>query len=178
MKHLFGWALVGVLASTGLGTAVRANAAGSLPVVFLSALAEVKAKASIPVLLPTELPLPFRDAKHAIVDKAKADEYAIILYYELDIGNAGFAATFAASENPGYSPSELGNVRKVKLASGVTGFFRPVSCGGSCAPANLWYKQGAALYVIQLRLPPTLGDKNQQEIITAVANSAILGGPR
>jgi hypothetical protein len=98
------------------------------------------------------------------VDKATADEYAVSLYYELDVGNAGFAASFQAINNLHYSPRELGNVREVKLAGGITGFFRPVSCGGSCAPANLWWEQGAVLYQIQLKLPSTVREKNQEGI--------------
>jgi hypothetical protein len=152
--------------------------AGSLPDILVSALAEVEANTRVPVLLPTELPKPFGHAKHAIVEKVSAGEYAVSLYYELDAGEAGFAASFEATNNPLYSPRELGNVRELKLANGITGFFRPVSCGGSCAPANLWWKQGAVLYQLQLKLPSTLREKNQQAVITAVANSAILAGPR
>lgn len=112
------------------------------------------------------------------MDKATANEYMVSLYYDLGIGDAGFAALFEATSNPQYSPRELENVREVKLAGGITGFFRPVNCGGSCAPANLWWEQGALLYQIQLKLPSTLREKNQQGIITAVGNSAILAGPR
>jgi len=178
MKNVFALALLGVSASTALCTAIRANVAEPLPDIFVSVLAGVKAKTRVPVLLPTELPRPFSDAKHASVDQATADQYAVSLSYELDAGNAGFAASFQATNNPDYSPRELGNVQQVKLAGGITGFFRPVSCGGSCAPANLWWKKGAVLYQIQLKLSSTLREKKQLKIITAVANSAILAGPR
>src|SRR5271169_3163 len=141
----------------------------SLPDIFASVLAGVKEGTSIPVLLPTELPKPFSDAKHAVVGKVSADGYAVALYYELDAGDAGFAASFAATKNAGYSPRELQNVQEVKLAGGVVGFFRSVSCGGSCFPANLWWEQGAALYQIQLKLPSTLREKKQLRIITAIA---------
>lgn len=176
MKKVFALALLGVIASTVLCPAVRASDR-SLPDVFVSVLDGVKAKTRVPVLLPTELPKPFNDAKHASVEAA-ADGYTVSLYYELDVGDSGFAASFEATNNARFSPRELGNVREVKLASGITGFFRPMSCGGSCAPANLWWEQGAVLYQIQLKLPSTLREKNQQGIITAVANSAILAGPR
>jgi hypothetical protein len=150
----------------------------SLPDVFVSVLADVKAGTTIPVLLPTELPRPFSDAKQAIVEKVSADKYAVALYYELGVGDAGFGAFFAATNNARYSPRELGNVREVKLADGIVGFFRPVSCGGSCAPANLWWEQGTVLYQIQLELPSSLREKKQLRIITEVADSAILAGPR
>ena len=103
---------------------------------------------------------------------------AVSLYYELDVGDAGFAASFDGTNKPNYSPRELGNVREVQLASGITGFFRPVSCGGSCAPANLWWEQRAVLYQIQLKLRSALAENKQRGIITAVADSAILAGPR
>lgn len=177
MKNAFVLALLGVLSSTVL-CAVRAAVDRSLPDVFVSLVPELKAKTRVPVLLPSKLPKPFNDAKHASVDEATADEYAIDLYYELNAGNAGFAALFGATKNPDYSPQELVNVREVKLAGGITGFFRPVSCGGSCAPANLWWRQGTVIYQIQLKLASSLREKNQQAIITAVASSAILAGPR
>jgi hypothetical protein len=149
-----------------------------LPSVFVSVLAEVKARTNISLLLPSELPKPLSNAKHATVDEVKADQYGVLLYYELGVGDAGFAASFLAKKNAPYSPRELANVQKVKLAGGIVGFFRPVSCGGSCAPANLWWEQGGVLYQIQLELPSTIRDKNQQSIITKIANSAIVAGPR
>jgi len=149
-----------------------------LPDIFVSALAEINAKTNLPVLLPTELPGPFADAKHATVMKAAPDEYAVSLAYDLDIGDAGFAAFFSGKNNPTYSPRELPKIDKVKLSRGVVGFFWPVRCGGSCAPANLWWEQAGTLYQVQLKLPSTLSEKKQQGIITAVANSAIQAGPR
>lgn len=178
MKSVCALAILGVFASILLCTAVLATVACSLPDSLFSVLAEVKAKTRVPVLLPTELPTPFRDAKHALLDKATADQYAIIFYYGLDAGDAGFAASFQASKNPAYSPRRQGNIRQVKLATGITGFFRPVNCGGSCAQASLWWEQGAVLYQIQLKLSSALPEKKQQAIITAIANSAILAGPR
>ena len=178
MKNVFALAVLGVFGSTVLCTAVRANVAKSLPDIFVSVLAEVKAKTRVPILLPTELPIPFRDAKNAIVYKATADEYTVSLYYESDLSGADFAADFAAQNNPDHSPQELPNVRAVKLAGGIVGFFRPVSCGGSCAPANLWWEQGRTLYQIQLQLPPSLSEQKQRRIVARVADSAILAGPR
>ncbi|HEX7362170.1 MAG TPA: hypothetical protein VF283_16900 [Bryobacteraceae bacterium] len=67
-----------------------------LPMAFAPVLREVKAKSRIPILLPRELPGPIGRAKFAHIDKAEATEYAISLYFELGIGDAGFAAFFAA----------------------------------------------------------------------------------
>jgi hypothetical protein len=81
----------------------------------------------------------------------------------------------AESSFPG---RELPNTSKVQLTRGITGFFVPVSCGGSCAPAKLRWEQGTTLYQIQLKLASTLSDKRQQKIIMKVANSAIVAGRR
>jgi hypothetical protein len=159
-------------------SAGRPGVGSPLPDVFVSVLAEVKAKTSIPVLLPTELPQAVGDPEHATVEKVAPDEYAVALWYELGVGNSGYAGSFSGKNNPPYSPRELGNIREVKLKRGIVGFFRPVSCGGSCAPANLWWEQRGSLYQIQLRLGSTLDEKKQQKIIAAVANSAIQAGPR
>jgi hypothetical protein len=150
----------------------------SLLSIFISILPEVKAKTRVPVLLPGKLPKPLEEARYAVVEKATTDKYAISLYYELGIGDAGFAALFAAEDSANYNPREFPNVREVKLAGGIGGFFRPVSCGAACAPANLWWKQGTSLYQIQLELLSTLPQDYQERIITEVADSAILAGPR
>jgi hypothetical protein len=96
----------------------------------------------------------------------------------LGIGDAGFAAFFWAQGNPNYEPQELGGTRKVKLSHGLHGYFSAVSCGGSCAPANIWWKDGRVLYQIQLKFPSTLREGDQQKAITVAADSAILAGPR
>jgi hypothetical protein len=150
----------------------------SLPDALASALTEVKARSSVVVLLPSRVSWHLVGAKYAVVEKAAKNEYAISLYYKLGIGDAGFAALFAAEVHPGYAPGELGNFRKVKLSKGLVGYFRPVSCGGSCAPANLWWEEDLNLYHIQLVLPPSLREADQQNDLVAIANSSILAGPR
>jgi hypothetical protein len=147
--------------------------AKSLPEPFASVLPEIKAKSRIPVLLPSELSQPIRGAKHEVAERASDNEYAITLYYELGIGDAGFAASFGAQADPDYDPQDLGNIRKVELSHGLLGYFRPVRCGGSCAPANMWWKDGRVLYQIQLGFPSTLREGDQQKAIIATADSAM-----
>lgn len=155
----------------------QANPHPALPEAFKSVLPEVKAKSHVPIMLPSKLPEFIGTAKHAVIQKAEANEYAISLYYELGVGDSGFAAYFAGEAHPGFSPGELPNVSEVKLAHDFRGFYRPISCGGSCAPANLWWANGEIVYSIQLRLP-TLDDDDEKKTMTEVANSAILAGPR
>lgn len=155
-----------------------AVATQSLPKGLASILQELKAKTRVPILLPGELPAPIGKAEHTVVEKASANEYAISLYYELGIGDAGFAASFDGDDKPEYSPRDLPNVDDILLAGGRHGSFRPVSCGGSCAPANLWWQDHGVLYQIQLVLPYGLSEESQKKAIVAVVDSAILAGPR
>lgn len=149
--------------------------ASAVPAVFTAVLSEIKAVSQIPILLPSEVP---GGANHVRLDKATSDEYAISLYYEVGAGNAGFAASFSGEGKPNYSPTELSNVRKVELARNARGYFRAVSCGGSCAPANIWWEAGGVLYQIQLKLSSSTDDQSQETAMVAVADSAIQAGPR
>jgi len=122
-----------------------------LPSVFASAVPQIKAKSHVPLFLPSELPKAIGDVQYAVVDKAATNEYSASLLYDPDAGDAGFAAMFAGNTAPSYSPRNLPNTHVVKLARGLHGYFRPISCGGSCAPVNLWWQDGSVLYSIQLK---------------------------
>jgi len=93
-------------------------------------------------------------------------------------GDGPEKGSFSAKAHPKYDPQDLANVREIKLSGGIRGFFRPVSCGGSCAPANLWWEQGGVLYQIQLDLSSDLSESNQEKAMADAADSAISAGPR
>jgi len=151
-----------------------------LPRVLVSVLPLVRARSRIPVLLPSELPPPIREAKHAVADsdRVSADNYAIMLFYQLGMGHAGFAGAFGGESTRKFDPGELPNVYKVRLAHDYVGYFSPVSCGGSCAPANIWWEEAGVTYDVQISLPSTTSEKDQEDLMTGVANSAIVAGPR
>jgi len=156
----------------------RAVSGKLLPQVFTDALTDIKTKTHVPVLLPEELVEPIAKAKHAVVENANAKGYTISLYYKLGIGDACFAGAFAAQARPKYKPEELANVIAVTLTQGLRGFFRGVGCGGSCAPANLWWEQNGILYQIQIKLSLSLSEESQQKAIVKLADSSIIAGPR
>jgi hypothetical protein len=149
-----------------------------LPNALASVLAEVKSRSHLAVLLPSELPAPFAEAKLAVIAPDSKDGYDISLYYETSGGGILFAASFSGNAHPDFRLNEIPNLRKVKLSHGIVGYFREVGCGGSCAPANLWWEEDHVLYQIQLELSSNLPDKEQQRRIIATANSAILADPR
>lgn len=90
------------------------------------------------------------------------------LYYTED-ANASYAAGFGGSTRILRS-QDLTNTRQVALSGGRTGMFRPVSCGGSCAPANLWWEQNGVMYQIQLKLGSGWMEEDQEKILVETAN--------
>ena len=143
--------------------------------VFRPALQEIKSQTQIPILLPSRLPSHIREAdiKLAAGDVRK-DGYFIALYWE-DIGsNSSYAAGFGGSKRVF---EDLPNTRRVTLAGGVIAMFRPVSCGGSCAPANLWWEQNGVMYNIQIKLGSTSNEKDQERILVETANSCVAVRP-
>lgn len=171
-------AFLGVFVTPMQGSRGGPQPRQALPKVFASAISGIKAKSAVPVLLPSKLPQSLTEVKYAVVAKVSEDGYAMSLYYKLNIGDAGFAASFGAEAHPNYGPKDIPNVSQVKLSHGVIGYFHPVICGGSCAPANIWWEENQTLYNMQIELSPTLPESDQRTKIVAVADSAITAGAR
>ena len=176
MSIVIGASAVPVAAVSG-DTSGATQPGHTLAEVFVPRLDELKSKTRVPILLPDDLPNPINDAKEVVI-RATGSQYDVGLYYRLDHGNTGFAAAFFGDAEPKYDPRELPDVGHVSLADGVQGYFRPVRCGGSCAPANLWWKIGDVLYQLQLKLRSTTDEQKQKDMLSSVADSAILAGAR
>ena len=99
--------------------------------------------------------------------------YFISLYFSQDGGDAAFAAGFGGSTRL-FGPQYLPNTRRVALTGGRTGIFRAVSCGGSCAPANLWWEENGVMYQIQIKLGSRSTAEDQEKILVETANSAVI----
>ena len=74
--------------------------------------------------------------------------------------------------------ADIGNTKQVTLAKNTLGFFRPISCGGSCSPVNLWWEQSGILYNVQTVMSSHTPEDEQEKFIVSIADSAILGGAR
>ena len=153
----------------GLNSAIG-QATGPAPV-FRPALEQIQSQTRIPILLPSLLPsaIPERDIKLA-AGEVRDGGYFISLYFSEARAGATFAAGFGGSMR---IFQDLPNTRRVALSGGRTGMFRPVSCGGSCAPANLWWEQGGAMYQIQIKLRNDSPEKDQEKILVQTANSTV-----
>jgi hypothetical protein len=140
--------------------------------VFKPAIDEIRNKVQIPILLPSKLPSVIREREIKLASGTVSEEgYNIDLYYSEIGSNAAFVAYFAGSKEIFH---DLPNTRRVRLANGIEGLFRPVSCGGSCAPANLWWEQNGVMYQIQIKLNSTTSEKEQEKVLVDTANSMVL----
>lgn len=113
----------------------------------------------VPAYLPTFIPpvIAKNGIKSAVVYH-DATGCGVSLYYSELAGDATFAGMVSGSVN---TFSSLRGTSKVMLADGTTALFRAVSCGGSCAPANLWWQKGGFEYQLQLNFASDFDEVRQ-----------------
>jgi hypothetical protein len=154
--------LLAALALAGPPADLNALFAGTLP--------DVKAHTTIPILLPDKMPSDF-DALYPSGMGSKR-EYTIGLAAAPDCGgaNACFVADFSARK--GGRPFGRG---KATLTGGRHGRFQPTSCGASCAPPSISWKQGGVTYSLAAKIGT---QKTERRVLIKMANEAIKHGPR
>ena len=135
-------------------------------------LERVAPRTDVPIRLPAQMRLDYDRGVFG-------DGSGTAAGYELDIsatrecgGNACFLAQFSGEEG-----GEPAFRRKVSLAEGITGYYKPLSCGGSCSPPMIQWVQSQVLYSIQAKLGVS-GRKKQRRAMRRAANSAIRSTPR
>jgi hypothetical protein len=141
-----------------------------LPDLFATVLPQVKAKTSVPVLLPQRYQ---SDAtKNFASGAGHKKSYTLSIGAVRNCGGATacFVADFAARK--GAKPTFK---KTVKLAHGHTGHFKPLTCGASCSPPMLEWRQGGVLYRIQAHAGTA---KQEKRRLVRMANSAIRHGAR
>ncbi len=154
------------------GAAVAYAKTYDVPAALGSALTRVDAKTPLAILLPDRLALDYSGKTYASGTGA-ARSYSLSLAGAPNCGaNVCFLVSFDAKR--GGTPSFR---RTVKLRGGRTGYFKPLSCGGSCSPPEIQWRSRGNLYSIQAKIPDS-SDTAAQRRLVAAANSAIGAGPR
>jgi hypothetical protein len=164
-------ALIALVAVAVPALAESSERSVNVPHKFRKLIPKVREKSGIPVRVPQELEVDVKPSR--VHPSGGATKHAWDL--ELGIGkncgggNACFVAAFSGTWHG--KPSFK---HKVKLAFDHTGYYEPVHCGASCAPAFIQWKQGGVLYEIQNK------DvfKHPKRTMIRLANSAINHGPR
>lgn len=133
-------------------------------------LPTVAAKTRVPVLLPDRMPYEDTTLYPSGSGRRRAWSFSLAAAPDCGGANACFVAEFSARR--GARPY---GKRKVRLAGGRTGWFQPLSCGASCAPPSISWRQHKAAYVIQARVG---GKDTERRILVRMANQAIRAGAR
>jgi hypothetical protein len=170
VRHLAALAAVAVLGAAAAPATAEEYAAASL---LKDDLARVAKRTDVPVRVPASIDLDF-DGQVFGSGTATKRSYSLGLDATEDCGgaNACFLASFTGERG-----GSLSFTRKVKLARGITGRFKPLSCGASCSPAMVEWKQGGSLYTIQAKLG-VAGSQAQRAALVRAASSAITASPR
>ena len=141
----------------------------NVPSEFSSKLGTVKSRSGVPVRLPSRVSSPRPASQvYGTVEGLRSGRYHLALGVGRDCheATACFIASFFAQRGMAPDP----DLRRVDLAQGIVGRFRPIRCGASCAAAAVQWRQGGVAYEIQFK-----GTRRQ---MVRLANSAINAGPR
>ena len=136
-------------------------------------LRRVAPQTEVPIRLPASMNLDYSRA--AFGDGARtARGYEFSIAAIADCGNATacFLANFTGQQGGSYAFR-----RRVQLARGIVGRYKPLTCGASCSPPTIEWKQAGFLYRVQAKLA-VAGRARQRRAMVRAANSAIRSRPR
>jgi hypothetical protein len=156
-------------------TSRPATSAASLPAPeFRAELAKVKRQTRVPVLLPDALPGAL-DRPLFVTASGIADSYGFSLALSRRCGGANACTVGNFEGSKGGTVTE--ELEAVQLANGITGRYKPLTCGASCSAPSIEWQDYPFFYSIQLKL--NYGDDAKDKAaLVALANSAIKAGPR
>ncbi len=136
-------------------------------------LDRVAARTSVPIRVPATLDLDYDGVAYANGFGGRRG-WELSLAGSRDCGNATACFLASMTGERGGTPAFR---RRVRLARGITGYFKPLSCGGSCSPPMIQWKQEGYLYTIQAKLG-VAGRTKQRRAMVRAANEAIRSTPR
>jgi hypothetical protein len=153
-----------------LSAALAAAPTVDLPELFADELPRIKARTSVPVLLPQTMP----DEFDAYFPTGFGRERSWGLQLGAAKGCGGATACFIASFEGRKGGTPFGH-RRVRLARGRAGRFKPLTCGASCSPPSVQWKERGATYSIVAKVGT---QATERRVLVRMANSAIRNGPR
>jgi hypothetical protein len=147
-------------------SAALAGPTVDLPDLFADELQRIGPKTGVPILLPQSMPDDFEE--YFPTGFGRERRWGLELGAAPDCGGA--TACFVASFQGRRRGKPFGRVT-LQLARGRVGHFRPLSCGASCSPPSIEWRERGATYSIQAKVPG-------RRALVRMANSAIRHGPR
>jgi hypothetical protein len=127
-------------------------------------LHEASAKSGLALHVPPTIPYSFKHI-HGEVTASKGS-------YDIELSpvkHCGGANACTVGRFAGDTSSKPFGSKTVHLHKGITGKFKPLSCGGSCSPATISWRQDGATYLLSLNDLPQSDRKGLKKL----ANAAI-----
>lgn len=187
MHRLSGFLLCGLLGLT-LTTAVLGADSGNSIVkrLFEKAAKDAVKRSTIPVYVPVSIRSLDAAAKDGcafahterggfeVAIYGSVTEYGKTEPLPCQANNAALLAAIHGESKPMPDLSRDRYAQEVTLQSGAAGWFIPVSCGVSCAPATLYWQTDKASYWLQMTFRPRLSPAEQRKELLDTANSLVL----
>jgi hypothetical protein len=136
-----------------------------VPKLFATQLERAHAQTEVAILLPQTMRSDFRRFHPEGRATANAWRFDVGAVRRCNQATACFIAEFK-----GVRDGRPSGRRTVRLSRGRTGYFQPMSCGASCSPPSVEWRERHTLYSIQAKVA-------KRELVR-MANSAIRNGPR
>jgi hypothetical protein len=169
MRHLLALPLLlaALLAAPALAQGVQRV---DVPSLLSAQITRIAQRSAAPVLVPSRMP-----AEHARLYPSggvNRTGYDLELAAAPHCGGATacFVAAFTAERG-----GTLAGGRRVALSNGRTGRFFALSCGASCAPPRIEWRERGCLYRIQANVGTRATERRE---MIRLANSAIINGRR
>lgn len=137
-----------------------------LPGLLTPTVADVKSSSDLPILAPSTLLIKEKQVKLYAHGTSDPSQYTFFLSTQKDCT----ANVCSVAYISGRKGMQLYGAKRVALAKGRKGRYSPLSCGASCSPPSITWKEDDVLYEIQ-----TSATRAQ---LVKMANSAIKTGPR
>ena len=141
-----------------------------VPAALEAQVDRINARSNVPVLLPSRIPS--EQAELFPTGGRSRGGYDVELAAAPNCGGATacFFAIFTAQRG-----GEPAGRTRVRLSNGRRGWFTPLSCGASCSPPQIQWRERGYVYVIQAKVGTQSTERRE---IIRLANSAIINGPR
>jgi len=136
-----------------------------LPGLLTTPVSEVKQDSKLPILLPSTMTTKQSGKLYGDGEGSARNYTFAVSTVKNCSANACAVASFSASKG-----GEVYGDKKVTLAKGRKGRYIPLSCGGSCSPPSVVWKERGVVYEIST-------DATRTQLVK-LANSAIRKGPR
>jgi hypothetical protein len=160
-------------AAAQLSAAATSSAARtvSVPSAFHSLLPSVKRKSGIAVLLPSRLRV-YTGTRVYPSGGGSRGKWDLELAAAPRCGGANACVIAYFSAQRGGRPDYR---TRVRLRGGLTGYFKPLTCGASCSPPVIQFIRRGVLYDFAVK---GLAERTEKASMIAFANSALRAGPR